>query len=215
MDRGLGLGVYARAARRHLRGARVGVDVPARASPSRCTPSSSARVSAADDYEVVALGSTPKRLEALLAGECDATMLGAGNDLRAEEAGLPRLGRVSRRGPPYLGTVAGGGRRRPGGAADGGRSRGCATRPTIVAGRLDGRGSPPRPPARSGCAPLAERYVSRIKDPAEGLVADGAVDPASIRTVVDLRRRYLPETDGGIDVFAAALAAGSGLLVAS
>lgn len=43
-----------------------------------------------DEYELVALGSTPKRLQALLRGECDATMLNAGNELVAEEAGCVR-----------------------------------------------------------------------------------------------------------------------------
>ena len=60
--------------------------------------------------------------------------------------------------------------------------------------------------------PLARRYLARLRDPAEGLVPDGVVDPDSIRTVLDLRRRYRPETVDGTDAFAPALAAGSGLL---
>ena len=47
------------------------------------------------DYEVVALGSTPKRLQPLLAGECAATMLNAGNELHAEEAGFRVLARAA------------------------------------------------------------------------------------------------------------------------
>ena len=38
-------------------------------------------------------------------------------------------------------------------------------------------------------------------------------DADSIRTLVDLRRRYRPESVDGADVFAPALESGSGLLV--
>lgn len=40
---------------------------------------------------------------------------------------------------------------------------------------------------------VAARYVQRLEDPREGLVADGAVDRDALRTVVDLRRRYQPD----------------------
>ena len=63
-------------------------------------------------------------------------------------------------------------------------------------------------------APLAERYLARLKDPAEGLVPDGVVDPAAVRTVVDLRRRYRPESGDGTDLLAPALGADPGLVVA-
>jgi hypothetical protein len=37
-----------------------------------------------------------------------------------------------------------------------------------------------------------------LRDPARGLIADGSVDAAALRTLVDLRRRFLPaaELDG-------------------
>ena len=47
------------------------------------------------------------------------------------------------------------------------------------------------------------------------MVPTFAAYPAALRTIVQLRRRYRPETDGGTDLFAPALAVGSGLLVAS
>ena len=59
---------------------------------------------------------------------------------------------------------------------------------------------------------LAARYVARLKDPQEGLVADGRVDLPSLTTVVDLRRRYLPSVVNGIDMLAGALDPGSGLV---
>ena len=89
-----------------------------------------------------------------------------------------------------------------------------ATAAGVAAGRLDGPTTAAAADALGLPPPLAERYLARLKDPAEGLVPDGAVDPAAIRTILDLRRRYRPETDAGTDVFAPALAAGSGLLVA-
>ena len=46
--------------------------------------------------------------------------------------------------------------------------------------------------------------------PVEGLVPDGVVEPASIRVLVGLRRRYGPELDG--DPLAAALDPGDGLI---
>ena len=42
--------------------------------------------------------------------------------------------------------------------------------------------------------------------PGDRLVADGAVDPAALRTVLDLRRRWLPRVVDGRDVLADALA---------
>ncbi len=83
IDRGMGLALYARTA----------PTCGARASGSTCRDPGFAFAMyalaeslglARDDYEVVALGSTPQRLRALLAGECDATMLNAGNELHAE-----------------------------------------------------------------------------------------------------------------------------------
>jgi ABC-type nitrate/sulfonate/bicarbonate transport system substrate-binding protein len=57
------------------------------------------------DFTLVSLGSTPGRREALLAGQCDATLLNAGHDIRAESAGCRRLARIADTLSPYLGTV--------------------------------------------------------------------------------------------------------------
>jgi hypothetical protein len=122
---------------------------------------------------------------------------------------------VSRTCAPYLGTVlavVGDAQLEPAGRLATALARTAAD---IVADRLDGPTTAAAADALGLPAPLAARYLARLKHPAEGLVPDGAVDPAAIRTIVDLRRRYRPEADGGGDVFAPALAAGSGLLVAS
>ena len=215
VDRGLGLALYAAAAPAQLRGGTFGVDVPGSGFAFAMYALAESVGLGRDDYEVLALGSTPKRLQALLRGECAATMLNAGNELHAEAAGYRALAAVSRTCAPYLGTVlavVGDAQLEPAGRLATALARTAAD---VVAGRLDQPTAAEAADALGLPAPLAERYLARLKDPAEGLVPDGAVDPAAIRTVVDLRRRYRPETDRGTDVLAPALAAGSGLLVAS
>ena len=215
VDRGLGLALYAAAEPAQLRGGMFGVDVPGSGFAFAMYALAESVGLGRDDYEVSVLGSTPKRLQALLRGECVATMLNAGNELHAEAAGYRELAAVSRTCAPYLGTVlavVGDAQLEPAGRLAAALARTAAD---VVAGRLDQPTAAEAADALGLPAPLAERYLARLKDPAEGLVPDGAVDPAAIRTVVDLRRRYRPETDGGTDVLAPALAAGSGLLVAS
>ena len=215
VDRGLGLALYAAAEPAELRGGTFGVDVPGSGFAFAMYALAESVGLGRDDYEVVALGSTPKRLQALLRGECAATMLNAGNELHAEAAGYRALAAVSRTCAPYLGTVlavVGDARLEPAGRLATALARTAAD---VVTGRLDDPTIAEAAGALGLPAPLAERYLARLKDPTEGLVPDGVVDPAAIRTIVDLRRRYRPETDSGTDLFAPALAAGSGLLVAS
>ena len=57
-----------------------------------------------DDYEVESMGSTPRRAAALTAGTCAATVLNAGNELRAGASGCRAVSTVADIGP-YLGTV--------------------------------------------------------------------------------------------------------------
>jgi ABC-type nitrate/sulfonate/bicarbonate transport system substrate-binding protein len=207
VDRGMGLGLYGRPAR----GARFGVDVPTSGFAFAMYALAESIGLDRTDYELVALGSTPKRLQALLAGECAATMLNAGNELHAEAAGLRPLATVAGTLSPYLGTVlAVVGEVGPAGPLGAALT---ATAAAIVGGSLDAEVVAEARTALDLPAELAQRYLARLKDPAEGLVPDGVVDAASIRTLVDLRRRYRPETAGGADVFAPALEPGSGLLV--
>jgi ABC-type nitrate/sulfonate/bicarbonate transport system substrate-binding protein len=215
VDRGLGLALYAAAEPAGLRGGTFGVDVPGSGFAFAMYALAESVGLGRDDYEVVALGSTPKRLQALLRGECVATMLNAGNELHAEAAGYRALATVSRTCAPYLGTVlavVGDARLEPAGRL---AAALAATATAVVGGRLDAETTTEAAEALGLPAALAGRYLDRLKDPAEGLVPDGTVDPAGLRTVLDLRRRWRPETDGGADVFAPALAAGSGLVVAS
>jgi hypothetical protein len=165
-----------------------------------------------DEYRLVALGSTPKRLQALLAGECDATMLNAGNELRAEEQGCPRLASVAEVCSPYLGTVvAVAGTERLAQAQALGAVL-TATVEDICAGDA-ARVAAEEAAALLHLSPaLADRYVARLRDPAEGLVRGGGVDRAALDTLVGLRRAYLPEVVDGTDVLASATEPGSGLV---
>jgi hypothetical protein len=212
VDRGMGLGLYARTDAAGLRGATFGVDVPGSGFAFAMYALAESIGLDRADYEIAALGSTPKRLRALLAGECAATMLNAGNELHAEAAGLTALATVRETLSPYLGTVLA----VVGEVGAAGELAGAltATAAAIVGGELDAEVVAEAGAALDLPEPLARRYLNRLRDPADGLVPDGVVDPGSIRTLVDLRRRYRPETVAGADVFAPALEAGSGLLVA-
>ena len=182
VDRGMGLALYSRLPARGLHGATFGVDVPT-------SGFALAMYAVLDelgiiDYELVALGSTPKRLRALLAGHCAATMLNAGNELHAEAAGCRVLGRAPR---PYLGTVLVARTPPPGLAA-----ALTGTAAAIHAGDLDevvvqeARAALDLPPE------LARRYLDRLRSPDEGLVPDGVVDPAAMATITGLRAKYMP-----------------------
>lgn len=201
VDRGLGLSLFGRAgvdSVPDIRGGVLGVDVAdsgfayagyellGRAGLRRDV-----------DYRVVELGSTPRRLRVLLAGDCDATMLNAGNDLHAEEAGLRRLARIGRSGAPYLGTVLA----VPATACVERDPRVGAlvralreTADALLAGRHRKDAVRLAAQASGMSVSTAARYVDVLTDPDEGLVPSGRVDPASLATVVDLRRRHQPST---------------------
>jgi ABC-type nitrate/sulfonate/bicarbonate transport system substrate-binding protein len=191
VDRGLGLALYGRhgiVTAQGLRGATIGVDVSASGFALAMYALLESFGLGRGDYRVLPLGSTPRRLEALLAGRCDATMLNAGNELRAEDAGAVRLAGVPR---PYLGTVlamAGDGDR------DAVHALAAALRDTageILAGNADHAAT--REAAALGLDDaLAARYLDRLQDPDEGLIADGSVDLAALEGAIGLRRRYLP-----------------------
>lgn len=215
VDRGLGLGLYAAPglASADLRGARLAVDVPSSGFALVMYALAESLGLARGDYDVAPLGSTPRRLAALLAGECQGTMLNAGNELTAESAGCRRLASVSEVCEPYLGTVV---------AVVGDRNaaaglRLCAALSRTATEILDGEHTDGVVEHASRLLDLnhalALRYVARLRDPSEGLVADGAVDDASLATLVRLRKTYLPFPDGaGGDVLDAALREGSGLV---
>ena len=214
IDRGMGLGLYGRpgTTAADLRGAKVGVDVGTSGFALALYALADSLGFGRGDYDLTALGSTPRRLEALLAGDCAATMLNAGNELIAEDHGCVRLASARESLTPYLGTVV---------AVAGVRHLDVAgrlsralldTAAEIVDGGLgeEAAGSAAR---RLGLDDaLARRYVDRMRDPLDGLVPDGEVDRGALETLVRLRTTYLPTIVDGLEVHGAALADGSGLV---
>ncbi|HEV2784621.1 MAG TPA: hypothetical protein VGX25_35000 [Actinophytocola sp.] len=211
VDRGLGLALYGRPGLdpAGLRGAVVGVDVPTSGFALAMYALGDALGVGRDEYRLVTLGSTPRRRRALLAGECDATMLNAGSELLAEEAGCVRLASVADLGAPYLGSVL----------AVAGHDRLAAA--TELAGALrraaelvhSGQADEVARDAAMSILDLPEhlaaRYVDRLSSPVEGVITDAGVDRAALATIVALRRRYLPDCG---DVLATALEPSSGLI---
>lgn len=180
VDRGLGLALYSDRAPAELRGATFGVDVPGSGFALVMYALAESIGLTRADYQVVALGSTPKRLAALRAGECAATMLNAGNDLLAEEAGFTALARVAQ---PYLGSVLVGRH-----SYRDLRAALVSTADGILAGSLDAEVLDQAGDVFG--AHLAGRYLARLKDPDGGLVPHGVVDPDAMRAVIELRHRY-------------------------
>jgi hypothetical protein len=215
VDRGTGLALFGApgfTGPQQLRGAVVGVDVPTSGFALAMYSLADSLGVARDEYELVALGSTPRRLEALLAGGCDATMLNAGNELLAEQAGAVRLARAADVCAPYVGTVlcVEGGRR----LVDARELAGAlhSTARDLWEGRLDTLAAR-EAERRLGLPPeLALRYVDRLKGEDEGLIRAQQPDLAGLATIVGLRRTHLPVPDGSVDPLASALEPGSGLL---
>jgi ABC-type nitrate/sulfonate/bicarbonate transport system substrate-binding protein len=215
VDRGLGLGVYGRpglTSAADLKGAKIGVDVPGSGFAFALYALLESLGLRRDDYHVVTLGSTPRRLDALLAGDCDATMLNAGNELRAEYAGAVRLAGLAEVCHPYLGTVLStvGDHRRADVEGLAGALREAAR--TIAGGNADQFVVEEASEALRLPDALAARYLDRLKHPAEGLVVDGTIDLEAMETVVNLRRTYMPALVGGVDVLATALDPARGLI---
>ena len=193
IDRGLGLALYGRPGftAAELAGARLGVDVPVSGFALAMYALTEFLGVSRGGYELLTLGSTPRRLAALRAGDCDATMLNAGNDLLAEESGCVRLASVAEVCGPYLGTVT---------AVIGqahlaeARALGealAATIDDIRSGAVTDV-AVDAAAARLGAGPeVARRYVDRMQSPAEGLLPGAQVDPAARETVAALRRRFL------------------------
>jgi ABC-type nitrate/sulfonate/bicarbonate transport system substrate-binding protein len=215
VDRGMGLALYGRPGLESgaaLRGARLGVDVPVSGfalAMYRLTEHLGVR---RGEYELLTLGSTPRRLTALLAGECDATMLNAGNELIAEEHGCVRLAAVADVCAPYLGTVIGvvGDARLA--EAQALAVALIATIDDVLTGRADDVAAQEAADRLELTPELAQRYVQRLRSPAEGLIPDGVIDPAALQTLAGLRRHYLPEVVEGADVLDRPLDGTSGLV---
>lgn len=196
IDRGAGLALACRPGLESLaRGIRFGVDVPTSGFAFVGFALLESIGLHAGDYEVIPLGSTPRRGAALLDGACDATVLGAGTELRAVAHGARLIADVRSLGP-YIGTVL----VRLTSAPAASRVERLATAlGEAASGILSGAyreaavGSARRILALD--ADAASAHVRVLSDETTGLIADGAVDLASLRNLVALRSRFLPDTD--------------------
>jgi ABC-type nitrate/sulfonate/bicarbonate transport system substrate-binding protein len=141
------------------------------------------------DLEVVALGATPQRANALMAGQCAATILNASNELRASDAGCRNYGRVTDIGP-YLGTVLAGRRGVNGAVARQLRSLLLAAAAWVLDTANEGAALAVIEEVLGLDREQAKAHLTVIRDERMGLVPDGHVDASSLDTLVQLRRRF-------------------------
>ncbi len=196
LDRGTGLSLWLAPGVESVeavRGATLGVDVATSGFAFVAYDLLERHGVSRDAYAVSALGSTPLRARALIKGDCTATVLNAGNELRAASAGCHLVAPVEELGP-YLGTVIAT-------MADlGAEWRAASERfasvmrhvaHDVVTGVLDVETIAAAQSVLGITALEAGQHLAVLKDPVTGLVPDGIVDSASIATLVSLRRKYL------------------------
>ncbi|MCU1701051.1 MAG: hypothetical protein JWR34_7114 [Mycobacterium sp.] len=205
VDRGLGLSLCLAPSVTNVadvRGRVVGVDVPGSGFAFVAFALLESAGLGKDDYTVESLGSTPRRAAALAEGTCAATVLNAGNELRATAAGCRVVSTVADVGP-YLGTVM------AAMSADdpeitGPRERLAEvvidTARDVVAGQLHGEVLEAAGRLLGLAEPQAQAHLDCLLDPTHGLITDGRVDEPSIDTLINLRRRHSPSPD--LDVVA-------------
>ena len=146
------------------------------------------------DYIIESLGSTPKRTDALIAGSCAATILNAGNELRAAGAGCSILSPVSNLGP-YLGTVLATLADRDEAANELNRRFVDALLETIhevVAGDRETDAIESAMRRLNLTEEEANEHYACLRSPTTGFVESGRVDRASIETLITLRHTYAP-----------------------
>jgi ABC-type nitrate/sulfonate/bicarbonate transport system substrate-binding protein len=196
LDRGTGLSLWLAqkiASVEDVRGATLGVDVATSGFAFVAYALLERHGVARDSYEVSALGSTPLRARALIKGDCSATVLNAGNELRAQSAGCHFVASVSEIGP-YLGTVIAtmadlNAEWRE--ASERFASVMVGVARDVVSGALDVETIAAAQSVLGITAVEAGRHLAVLKDPVTGLVSDGLVDAASIATLISLRQTYL------------------------
>lgn len=201
VDRGLGLSLFAAADvdadGANLSGAVLGVDAAATGFALVAYELLARQgLRRGHDYRVEAIGSTPLRAAALIAGRCTMTVLNAGSDLRAEAAGCTRLGRVSSLGS-YIGTVLAA----PGDSVDAASGSESATLSLLTRAVMETSRRLAAGKFRTQATDIAEerlgldrvwaaRYAATLADPTEGLIPDGSLDPAALDTLRRLRERH-------------------------
>jgi hypothetical protein len=206
VDRGLGLSLCLAPSVdsvEDVRGQVVGVDVPQSGFAFVAYELLRRAGLEPGDYEIATLGSTPRRTSALIANECTASILNAGNELRAKRAGCTLVSRVDEIGP-YLGTVIATLHTESSKVLDTRRRFAdvlLETSQEIVNGERESEVIPAAMSLLELSEDDARSHYACLRDRANGLVPSGVVDRASMVTLLELRRRYLPsnELDGVLD----------------
>jgi ABC-type nitrate/sulfonate/bicarbonate transport system substrate-binding protein len=200
IDRGLGLSLCVAPSVTDVaavRGGSVAVDVPESGFAFVAFALLDAGGLEPGDYTVESLGSTPRRAAALIEDRCLATVLNAGNELRAEGAGCRIVSRVADVGP-YLGTVVAAIESSDPHVRDV-RLRFVDVLLETSQEILDGQRETEVVEAAMRLLDLdaaeARAHLDCLLDPVRGLIPGGAVDEASIGTLIDLRRRYRPSSE--------------------
>jgi ABC-type nitrate/sulfonate/bicarbonate transport system substrate-binding protein len=197
IDRGLGLSLCLGPAFHsveEVRDNKVGVDVPQSGFAFIAYELLQRAGLRPGDYVIETLGSTPKRASALIAGECAATVLNAGNELRAAGADCSIVSSVTDIGP-YLGTVVAAlGSDDP--AVDEARRRFLDVMLSTATSVVEGSRESDVVGAAMSLLNLTEdeahAHYRCLIDPTRGLIPDGIVDASSIATLVALRQEFAP-----------------------
>jgi ABC-type nitrate/sulfonate/bicarbonate transport system substrate-binding protein len=197
VDRGLGLSLCLTPSIPSIdavRGKVVGVDVPQSGFAFVAYALLAQAGLQSGDYTVESLGSTPRRASVLIEGGCCATVLNAGNELHARGAGCAIVSSVADIGP-YVGTVVAAMATTDPSASDI-RTRFAdvilETAQEILAGDRQSEVIDAAMSLLGLTEAEAEAHYACLLAPASGLVSDGVLDRASISTLLELRRAYLP-----------------------
>ncbi|MBW4029381.1 MAG: hypothetical protein HIU57_01725 [Acidobacteria bacterium] len=195
IDRGLGLGLFrGPEVADPVHAGRLGVDVAGSGFAFVAYEILARHGVALDEVTIATLGATPRRVESLVAGGCDYTILNAGNDLRAIAQGCAPVGVVAEVGA-YLGTVLATLRTANPQALDAqSRLREVmrATIDDVLSHRRDDDVVAVVRPLLDLDEDAARQHLDCIHEPSTGLVAHAIVDRASIATIIALRRRHRP-----------------------
>jgi ABC-type nitrate/sulfonate/bicarbonate transport system substrate-binding protein len=200
IDRGLGLSLCTApsiGSPEDLRGKTVGVDVAGSGFAFVAYALLEREGLHPGDYAVEALGSTPRRASALVEGGCAATILNAGNELRARGAGCTIVSSAVELGP-YLGTVLA--------SLDTQQSKNddskrrfidvmLTTANEIVTGTREAEVVEAAMLLLGLTETEARAHHECLLAPTTGLIANGKVDRASIATLINLRRTYMPAVE--------------------
>ncbi len=201
IDRGLGLGLYRGPhVAEPVHAGRLGVDVATSGFAFIAYEILARHGVSLDDVAIESLGATPRRVSALVAGDCDYTILNAGNDLRAASQGCVLITPVTDIGP-YLGTaLCAMASTDPEKLAAQSRLRDVLddTIMSVLSGFRDADVLAVVQPLLHLDEDDARRHLWSIKDLSTGLVPGVSVDQASLTTIVALRKRHRPtnELDG-------------------